>query len=49
MCGREAEPHEQPLDDGVTIFCCEACATGVLRTFAYHDESTPTPGDRAAS
>lgn len=39
MCGRETETDLQPLGDGVTIFCCERCATGVLRTFAYHGES----------
>lgn len=36
MCGQDAEPDEQPLADGVTVFCCERCATGVLRTFAFH-------------
>ncbi len=41
MCGQDVEPDEQPLADGVTVFCCERCSTGVLRTFAYHDRSEP--------
>lgn len=50
LCGRDAEPDERRLDDGVTVFCCERCATGVLRTFAYHEEvDDPQADDRAAS
>jgi endogenous inhibitor of DNA gyrase (YacG/DUF329 family) len=49
MCGRETEADEQPLADGVTIFCCERCATGVLRTFAYHEDRPGDTDERAAS
>lgn len=46
MCGRETETDEQPLADGVTVFCCERCATGVLRTFAFHEQDDDVPKQR---
>lgn len=49
MCGRETEADERPLADGVTIFCCDRCATGVLRTFAYHEDHAGDADERAAS
>lgn len=48
MCGREAEADEQPLSDGVTVFCCDRCATGVLRTFAFHEDGETTARRRSA-
>lgn len=48
LCGREVETDEQPLADGVTVFCCDRCATGVLRTFAFHEDVDGPPSQRAA-
>lgn len=49
MCGREAETEQQPLTDGVTVFCCDRCATGVLRTFAFHEDNDEPARRRPAS
>ena len=36
MCQANDDAERVDMDDGVYVFCCPRCITGVLRTFAAH-------------
>lgn len=50
-CGRESETEQMPVGETVTVFGCASCRTGVIRTFAHHEQreaERTSPGAQVA-